>query len=208
VTKLSAGFKSRNVRLVTNREQARSYVEMLFDAGIAAFDGEFDSARRALALTGTQAGYFYAQEFVAGNDHDTRVTIVGNRGFGFRRFNRPDDFRASGSGRIDWDPNAIDVETIRFGFRIARRLNAESIAMDVLRRDDELVVTEVSYTFEPWKILACPGHWVCEDDSTSLVWRNGPSSPEVAIFEDFVRTMSAARAARRSRPEGSRCAMT
>jgi hypothetical protein len=70
--------------------------------------------------------------------------------------------------------------------------------MDLLRHKGQLVVTEVSYTFEPWKLFACPGHWVSRDGSTALEWRSGACSPELAIFEDFVRTMSAARAARRA----------
>ena len=54
-----------------------------------------------------QRDYLLVQEFLPGNGFDTRITVIGNRAFGFRRFNRPDDFRASGSGRIDWNPAAI-----------------------------------------------------------------------------------------------------
>lgn len=31
---------------------------------------------------------------------DTRVTVIGHCAFGYRRYNRPGDFRASGSGRL------------------------------------------------------------------------------------------------------------
>lgn len=47
--------------------------------------------------------YILFQEYLPDNEFDTRVTVIGNRAFAFRRFNRKKDFKASGSGEIDYD---------------------------------------------------------------------------------------------------------
>jgi len=48
-----------------------------------------------------------------------RSGVIGNRAFGFRRFNRQGDFRASGSGHLDWDPKQVDPAFVRLAFAIA-----------------------------------------------------------------------------------------
>jgi hypothetical protein len=135
-----------------------------------------------------QHGYFFAQEFLPGNDFDVRVTIIGNRAFAFRRFNRPGDFRASGSGRIDWDPAQIGEGPVRFACRVARQLDAQTVALDILRRGSELVVVELTLAYASWAVRDCPGHWVLkgEPESGELEWAEGPLRPEDAIFSDFV----------------------
>ena len=132
--------------------------------------------------TETQHGSVLLQEFLPGNDFDIRITVIGERAFAFRRFNRPDDFRASGSGRIDWDPGQIDPAAVLLAFATARHLETQSLAVDVLRRQDgTLVINEISYYYEGWAIAACPGQW-----RPDLTWQEGPMSPEDAIFDDFV----------------------
>ncbi|HEV2125687.1 MAG TPA: hypothetical protein VGW38_23280, partial [Chloroflexota bacterium] len=100
-----------------------------------------------------------------GNEFDTRVTIIGDWAFAFRRFNRPNHFRASGSGRIDWDSAQIAPGAVRLSFRVARRLQSECMAVDVLRRGEEYVINEISYTFASWAVRDCPGHWVLDEGS-------------------------------------------
>lgn len=125
--------------------------------------------------------YILCQEFLPGNAYDTRITIIGNRAFGFRRFNRPDDFRTSGSGRIDYDSTRIDPSFIRLGFDIAQKLQMQSCALDGLWRGTEPVVCEVSYTFLSSAVHACPGHWDSE-----FRWHPGQMWPEEAEVADFL----------------------
>ena len=203
VVKLAVGVQSNNVRLVRNAEEARDVIDRVFGAGIVSIDEPRTFLRTVLGRRfhgarlfagrplpdGVQHGYFYGQEFLPGNDYDTRVTIIGDRAFAFRRLNRPGDFRASGSGRIDWDPGNIDLEFVRLAFRIARHLNTQSVAIDGLRRGDERVVSEISYTYAAWAVRDCPGHWVLGGDASTgaLNWVDGNLRPEDAIFTDFVR---------------------
>jgi hypothetical protein len=117
--------------------------------------------------------YVLFQEFMPGNAHDTRVTVVGDRAFAYRRFNRPNDFRASGSGNFNTRPSEVDPEFVRLAFRVARELRLQSVAIDGLYRGTEHVVGEISYAYVSWMVQSCPGQW---DDN--LRWHEGQLWPE------------------------------
>jgi glutathione synthase/RimK-type ligase-like ATP-grasp enzyme len=206
VLKLSFGYQSANVRLLRNFDEAAHWVGQLFGPGVNALRAPAGRWRDALHLMRgalrhvrrgsawdsldvceLQHGYFYVQQFLPGNDYDTRVTVIGNRAFAFRRFNRPGDFRASGSGRIDWDIHQIDQDGIRLAFRLARHLRTQSIAVDLLQDGARPVLAEISYTYASWAVRDCPGHWELRGDvDGDLVWVEGRVHPEDAIFDDFV----------------------
>ena len=132
------------------------------------------------------------QEFLPGNEFDHRVTVIGRRAFAFRRFNRPDDFRASGSGNFDLDPAAVDLEAVRIALDVSRRLGFQSMAFDFLRgADGGFRVLEISYTFVGSAVERCPGHW-----DESLTWHPGSIHPADAIADDFVSAVRGAAAAR------------
>ena len=114
--------------------------------------------------------------------------MIGNRAFGYRRMNRPGDFRASGSGRPNWDPAGIDLQMVRLAFLTAQRLETQSVAIDAMLRGTERVLGEVSYTYVSWMVRDCPGHWVLHGDPETgeLEFVDGHMAPDDAIFEDFV----------------------
>lgn len=134
-----------------------------------------------------ERGYVYFQEFLPGNEFDTRITVLGNRAFGFRRLNRPGDFRASGSGLIEYDPTTIDLECIKIAFEISNRGAFQCMAYDFLYRADQPVICEISYAFADWAVYACPGHW-----NSDLDWIEGQMWPEEAQIEDFMNKVRAA----------------
>ncbi|MDP3911710.1 MAG: hypothetical protein Q8Q14_15100, partial [Gemmatimonadales bacterium] len=76
------------------------------------------------------------QEFLAHNDFDCRVTVIGERAFAFRRFNRPGDFRASGSGRLDFDPSQVALDAVRVAHHLSERLGYQSMAYEFVRDAD------------------------------------------------------------------------
>ena len=53
--------------------------------------------------------------------YDTRVTVIGGRAFAFRRFNRDDDFRSSGSGKIDYNMEEIDKRMIKLALKVSKK---------------------------------------------------------------------------------------
>lgn len=213
VAKLSGGAGSMNVRLIRDAAAARAYVKQCFSAsGILVRPGlpanrlgrcwarlkratkraaqapAYVLCDRFPALPNRtfwmpQKNYALFQEFLSGNEFDTRVTVIGNRAFAFRRLNRPGDFRASGSGRIEHDPEAIDKRCIRAAFDAARKLKSQSMSFDFLFRGEgrEPVVGEVSYCYADWAVQQCPGHW-----DAALNWHAGRLWPQEAHAEDFL----------------------
>jgi hypothetical protein len=90
----------------------------------------------------------YFQEYVP-SDGDWRITTVGSRLLSiFRRRNRPNDFRASGSGL--WDlVSEKDVPAIPCAIArdISRRQRFTSMAYDFLLQGTKWLLIEMSYTF-------------------------------------------------------------
>jgi hypothetical protein len=217
VMKLASGIISENVALLRSAEEAQYWVTRLFRDGTVSFARSskqyhprplprrlIDAARmiRSGALpplgvrTELQKGYFYVQEFLEGNAFDTRVTVIGNRAFGYRRINRPEDFRASGSGLRELDPALVPEDAVRLAFRVANTLGTQSIAVDVLRRHGGPVINEISYYYEGWIVADCPGHWRLTTGPgpgvvAPLEWTEGKLDPADAILEDFIKETQA-----------------
>jgi hypothetical protein len=126
--------------------------------------------------------YVYFQEFIPENAFDTRITVIGKRAFGFRRNNRPGDFRASGSGQLDYD-SPINLDCVRLAHEISAKLQVQSMAYDFLvKPGGQPVVCEMSYTFLDWAVEKCAGYW-----TPDLQWVPGHTWPEAAQVEDFLK---------------------
>lgn len=128
-----------------------------------------------------EKGYVYFQEFLPNNTFDTRVTVIGNKAFAYRRLNRPSDFRASGSGLAKYESTDIDKECIAIAFELSQHGRFQSMAYDFLKRAGKPVVVEISYTFVDWMVHECLGHW-----DSSLNWHEGQMWPEEAQVEVFL----------------------
>lgn len=227
ILKLATGAGSTNVVLVRNATEANWWTDQLFRRRLTSLEAILTeplcwhrrprAALRTLAK-GTrpeiwdngyesQSGYVLFQEFLPDNDFDTRVTIIGDRAFAFRRFNRTGDFRASGSGIISFDKEQIDERFLRLAFQVTKRLHSQSCAIDGLYRRGECVVGEISYTYVSSAVHSCPGHWELRGDPSSgdLVWCEGQMRPEEAQIQDYLRRFDSDPAASHNRI-GNSCA--
>jgi glutathione synthase/RimK-type ligase-like ATP-grasp enzyme len=202
VLKLWTGASSENVKLVQGPDEAELWIRRLFGPGVGSLreapsvptPGLYPRLRTAAAIVlkkryprrpvELHKDYVMFQEFIADNPHDTRIVVIGRRAFGFRRLNRDGDFRASGSGKIIYDRQEICMKTVSTAFAIAKRMKLQCVAFDFLQRGDVPLLSEISYTFVPWAIHDCPGHW--ELEGTELQWHAGQMWPEEAQIEDFL----------------------
>ncbi|WP_299758434.1 hypothetical protein [uncultured Pontibacter sp.] len=134
-------------------------------------------------LNGPEKGYVYFQDFIEGNTYDTRVVVVGNKCFAIRRYNRENDFRASGSGNKHYDdPKLFDINCIRLARETTKQLNAQSLAFDFLvDKDNKPLIVEISYCFTSG---AFPGYWD-EDD----VWHNEKVNVRKLMIEEFIKIL-------------------
>ncbi len=209
VFKLRRGAGSVNVSLIKNRYQAKRFAKKAFKSGFKVTrkpfydankqirnmilrDGFFPTLRkipnaiqrlnRVNKVLGRESGYFYIQEFIPDNNYDTRITVIGQRAFGFTRNVRPNDFRASGSGSIDYSLKRIEPRCIEIAFETTKSIGAQSLCFDFLRCSDGTPrITEISYAFAAWAVYDCPGFW-----DQNLVWHEGHIHPEDAILTDLI----------------------
>jgi glutathione synthase/RimK-type ligase-like ATP-grasp enzyme len=212
VFKLRTGAGSLNVRLVRHAQQARALAKQAFTGGFQPVAHYWQDARkrfrtarrrhdflgvvkrlpRALATIrqlnralSRERGYIYFQDFIADNQFDTRVTVIGNRAFAYTRNVRPGDFRASGSGDIVYDVHRIHPQCVQIAFEVTRKVGSQSMAFDfVLAANQQPMMVEVSYCYVPELVYQCTGHW---DDQ--LTWHQGHMWPQDAILIDLLEDL-------------------
>jgi len=207
VFKLKGGASSSNVILVNNKEKSIRLINKMFGHGIYSgripdsgttkwkFFNLYHQLRewkhwiikklRNEDLTPywqINKNYVLFQEFMPNNQFDTRVTVIGNRAFAFRRLNRENDFRSSGSGKLDYDQEKIDLAFVSMAFEISRAMNFQSMAYDFLYgKDNKPVFCEVSYTFVDYAVRNCPGYW-----DSDLNWYEGHFWPQYCQLADIL----------------------
>ncbi len=187
VVKLKRGAGSTNVKLIKSKPEGEDYIQKLFSEGIvstATALGNFDQKlriakqisdpvklvkktfkyfkknKRERTLANAEKGYVYFQEFMPNNDFDTRIIVVGDIAFGIRRFNKENDFRASGSGKIDFDVLKIDLETVKIAFDITEKIGGQCLAFDfVYDINKKPKIVEVCFGFSMKAYDSCPGYW-------------------------------------------------
>lgn len=204
VAKLAGGHGSSDVALIENAKNGRSYVKEMFNYGVTSLPqalatqpakSAIRTKRAAMFLLGKEnprsreGGYAYFQEFLPGNEGDTRITIIGNYATAFRRRNRPGDFRASGSGLIDWDQTKIDLSAVRLAHKVSTLLKCPFIAVDILFKEKTPVVCELNFAYVTWPVAKCPGYWKLPEDYNidAYEWINEPLNPELLTIQEFLR---------------------
>jgi hypothetical protein len=208
VFKLKRGAGSNNVILVRNESDAKRLISKMFGKGIKSgrisdksslqfkYSTPYKRFRRFMGdilrkVKGEYVplywqfdkNYVLFQKFLPNNLFDTRVSIIGQRAFAFRRFNRKNDFRASGSGNINYDANKIDMHSIEIAFKISEKLNFQSMSYDFLINEDkELEICEISYTYVDYAVYDCPGFW-----GKDFVWHEGHFWPQYCQLVDALK---------------------
>ena len=129
-----------------------------------------------------EKNYVMFQKFLPGNEYDTRITTIGSRAFGFRRYNRKNDFRSSGSGKINYEKDKIAPDFIKIAFEISTKLSFQSMAYDFLWDEHHKpAFCEISYTYLDSAIYNCPGYW-----DIDLKWHEGNYWPQYFHLVDLL----------------------
>jgi len=171
VFKTSSDAGSRGVWMVKTKRKAKCLAWRTLYTGFW-----WKLARRLLKLD-HRDNVTYWQEFVPNNNCDLRITAIGDKfAVGFWRKNRPHDFRASGSGRIDYD-KPLTEDIIHFCLNTNKKLNFDSMAYDIIFRNGRFVVTEICYTYADIVIHNAAGYYERLDNG-SLIFRAKHTWPE------------------------------
>jgi glutathione synthase/RimK-type ligase-like ATP-grasp enzyme len=205
VFKLRNGAGSHNVILIKSRGQGERLIKRMFGKGITPsrfhssgnirfqhfslyselhhFAGNLYRWSRGVDTSPQwkmQKNYVLFQKFLPGNSFDTRVTVIGDRAFAFRRMTRKGDFRASGSGMIDHDVSKVDMRCVEIAHRVSATCRFQSMAYDFLFNEKgEPEFAEISYDYLSSAVYKCPGYW-----DRGLNWHEGHFRPEVCHLVD------------------------
>ena len=173
VFKLKNGAGSLSVFLVRTKRKAKALIKVMFRRGLTSntvkpyhliktlnfnlktifrfyainFRNKYLVPEKQLFWL-RQKNYIYFQQFMVGNSWDTRVTTAGSRAHAFRRFNRPNDFRASGSNTWDINPEKIDLRMVRIALDVSKYFGFQAMAYDfVYDENREPKIVEMSYLY-------------------------------------------------------------
>lgn len=161
VSKRAGGASSDEVRALRDMRAARRELKRAFGRPLAS--RALDRLGITVRLSSrSRSGYVLWQEMVPGNRRDLRITVIGGRyGFAYFRNNRPGDFRASGSGLIDYDVPTPSRE-LCYCIGLCRSHGFDSMAFDIVYRADEFLVLEMSCAFVDRLVHEVPGHYTLE----------------------------------------------
>ncbi|MGB8491846.1 MAG: hypothetical protein WCE64_12390 [Bacteroidales bacterium] len=207
VFKLRNGAGSDNVRLVRSSNEAFHLINKSFVNGFRQYDAwsnlkeryrkfrlgktsmwdvtkgilRFAHTTEYSRVTGKEIGYAYFQDFIPGNDYDIRVIVVGNRAFAIKRLVRKNDFRASGSGFIQYEKENFDNNTIRLAFEASDKLKAQCMTYDFVYQNNNPIIVEISYGFAMHGYDDCTGYW-----DKDMNWIDGRFNPYGWMVEDLI----------------------
>lgn len=213
VFKLRGGSASANVRLVRTRDEAKRLIYQAFHSGFTNYDawgslkerwrryrlgkaGLIEPVKGFIRLfqpppyaktMGRETGYVYFQDFIPGNTFDTRVAVIYGKALALRRYVRKNDFRASGSGLMEFDRELFDERCIRIAFEITEQLNAQCVSFDFMFNEKkEPMLVEISYGYVMESYDRCHGYW-----DRDLNWHEGKFDHEGWMVEALHDVMNA-----------------
>jgi glutathione synthase/RimK-type ligase-like ATP-grasp enzyme len=180
VAKKSSGFASSGVALVRSLGEACSYVKGVGEPiiprrkNLLARKKQVDLYRGKLPLC---VGRVVFQEFIDQAAHDWKVLVFGSRYFTIKRFTRPDDFRASGSGLMDiaapCPPQVLD-----FAQECYRKLNMPWASLDIIESGGEPSLIEFQGVhFGLYALMKSESHYTKGESGWQMV-KNGPEPTE------------------------------
>lgn len=212
IFKLRTGAGASNVRLIKEKSGAKKIINRAFGRGFKQYDplsnlkerwrkyrlGKTEITDMVKAVTrfgyptdhdrvaGKEKGYVYFQDFIPGNEYDIRVNVIDAKASAVRRKVRHNDFRASGSGMIDYDMSKIPVEALKISFDLAEKLKLQSVAFDFVLDEGNPLIVEMSYGFGFISTDFKAGYW-----DSDLNFYEGEFNPFGWMVDAFVKEIRA-----------------
>lgn len=215
VFKLRGGAGAINVKLVKTKGAAKRLVRKSFGRGFGksgrtalfynriwhfrkdkdfkSFLGIFKGIARLFLksrlekVSGKEKGYVYFQDFVPNNKSDIRVIVIGEKAFAIERLVRKGDFRASGSGIINYlDNTSLNSDVLEVAFDAAQKIDSQCVAFDfVVDKMGKPLIVEISYAFSIEAYDSCPGYW-----NHNLEWIHGSFVPQEFMVQEAIKVLS------------------
>jgi glutathione synthase/RimK-type ligase-like ATP-grasp enzyme len=210
VFKLKGGAGSINVKLIKDKYQALKTINKAFGNGFKAFDRfaifkdtierflRHPTSRNFLRICKwgckfvfpsrnifpNQRGYIYFQDFIPNQTYDIRLIVIGEKCYFLKRYTRNNDFRASGSGRLEFVPDDnFNTFAVKIAFQLAKKLKMPCVAYDfVFDNQNQPSIVEISYGFQPYLYDNCTGYY-----DANVIWHDSKVNLEYEIIRGFLK---------------------
>lgn len=210
VFKLRGGAGSSNVKLVRTKEEAIRIVKKAFGRGFPQFDrwgyfkerirktregkdsiigilkgiGRLFISTEFAKMRGREKGYVYFQDFIPNNLVDYRLNVINGCCYGCQRQVRKGDFRASGSGIINYSSSEIPIKMIQIAFDVSDKLKLQSVAFDFVIDNNKPLIIEMSYCFSFDEEDGEHGYW-----TSDLEFHKERFNPQALMIDDLISKM-------------------
>lgn len=163
VIKRSAGFGSRGVRLGRSPEELLRHAARLSrtpDWGGELWDIARRLRRRGYVGDSRHRSKFIVQTFIPGLSHDWKILVFGDRFYTLCRRNRSGDFRASGSGLLEYRQDHPDG-MLDFAAAVFNACDVPNVSLDVAYDGTRFHLLEFQFVlFGTHTIDTSPFHYV------------------------------------------------
>jgi glutathione synthase/RimK-type ligase-like ATP-grasp enzyme len=150
---LKERFKKYKLGIVSFNEVLKGFIRLFYSPSFSKHGGR-------------EVGYVYFQVYIPNNDSDICIVIIDGKAFGLKRYERENDFRASGSGKFKFEKELIDRNALKISFDISNRLSLQVGVFDyVYNNEKQPLLVEMSYGYAHKAYDECPGYW----DETSMI---------------------------------------
>ena len=178
VSKIKTGSASVGVRLLKNKREALAFTRKVFTKGIRYFwHGD------------RQKDYVFFQDYIQGSGHDLRIITAGDKLFGYYRYPKKRDFRASGSGL--WAFKELPDDALEMALSVRKALGLTDASVDFLRDPQgNLHIIEVSlFTLisSPAQAIVngIPGYYTHSSEK-GFLFQKGFAWPQHLMLHNFL----------------------
>lgn len=173
----ASGF---GVYMLKNKEQATEMCKTIFSTGLKTNEDYI-----------LQKDYVYFQEFVPNYGFDLRIVMIGNYFFGYYRYPKDNDFKASGSGIVE--KKAIPEDVMILAKKVRDKLpKSNSLAVDFIKdkRDDKYYIVETSIfvgieTSEQLMVDGIAGRYI--EENNTFTFEPGRFWLQELMLEDLMK---------------------
>ena len=177
VFKTAAGAGSSGVSLFKDKESATKYLNIVNN------NHKYSIREKILIKAGRMKkspyslfrNKFVIQNFIKGLGGDYKVLIFGNKYYALSRTNRDNDFRASGGGRLNYEP-VLPKGILDFAKSIYDALNTPVLSLDIAHDGKRFYLIEfqclhfgtATLEYSTHFYMLENGEWTCHQDASIL----------------------------------------
>jgi len=190
VLKPGSGAGSAGVQLVKGSRQAKKSVKSV------SWSGDYLWTTKEIIKRLIRKNYqpyslyrrkFIIQEFIPNLTYDYKVLVYGNRVFVVRREVRENDFRASGSGKLNW-PKEVSEQLLNFVWGLFEAFDVPHASFDIAETGAAYHLIEAQFVdFGPATLERSEHHWLRNATGWDRV--EGRAELERTFVEGVVRYM-------------------